>query len=261
MTRRYGKAPFRAAAIHGGPGAVGSAGGLAEGLAVSASCGVLEPFQSKETIPELEAELEKQLAAEAAAPVALIGHSWGAWLAALFAAEHPERVSKLILVGSGPLHSRYVPQIGERRLARLDGRRRERFQALLAELDSPDAIDRDALLAEFGALCTASDVYAPADPPCPEPPSHCDGRMYARVWAEAAALRESGELLRRFSALRIPVTVIHGEADPHPPEGVAEPLREAGVSFSFRLLPRCGHTPWREQYARGPFFDLLAREL
>lgn len=167
MTRRYGKAPFRAAAIHGGPGAVGSAGGLAEGLAVSASCGVLEPFQSKETIPELEAELEKQLAAEAAAPVALIGHSWGAWLAALFAAEHPERVSKLILVGSGPLHSRYVPLIGERRLARLDGRRRERFQALLAELDSPDAIDRDALLAEFGALCTASDVYAPADPPLP----------------------------------------------------------------------------------------------
>ena len=166
MTRRYGKAPFRAAAIHGGPGAVGSAGGLAEGLAVSASCGVLEPFQSKETIPELEAELEKQLAAEAAAPVALIGHSWGAWLAALFAAEHPERVSKLILVGSGPLHSRYVPLIGKRRLARLDGRRRERFQALLAELDSPDAIDRDALLAEFGALCTASDVYAPADPPC-----------------------------------------------------------------------------------------------
>ena len=157
--------------------------------------------------------------------------------------------------------SRYVPLIGERRLARLDGRRRERFQALLAELDSPDAIDRDALLAEFGALCTASDVYAPADPPCPEPPSHCDGRMYARVWAEAAALRESGELLRRFSALRIPVTVIHGEADPHPPEGVAEPLREAGVSFSSRLLPRCGHTPWREQYARGPFFDLLAREL
>lgn len=122
MTRRYGTAPFRAAAIHGGPGAVGSAGGLAEGLAVSASCGVLEPFQSKETIPELEAELEKQLAAEAAAPAALIGHSWGAWLAALFAAEHPERVSKLILVGSGPLHSRYVPQIGERRLARLDGR-------------------------------------------------------------------------------------------------------------------------------------------
>lgn len=154
-----------------------------------------------------------------------------------------------------------MPLIGKRRLARLDGRRRERFQALLAELDSPDAIDRDALLAEFGALCTASDVYAPADPPCPEPPSHCDGRMYARVWAEAAALRESGELLRRFSALRIPVTVIHGEADPHPPEGVAEPLREAGVSFSFRLLPRCGHTPWREQYARGPFFDLLAREL
>ena len=154
-----------------------------------------------------------------------------------------------------------MPLIGERRLARLDGRRRERFQALLAELDSPDAIDRDALLAEFGALCTASDVYAPADPPCPEPPSHCDGRMYARIWAEAAALRESGELLRRFSALRIPVTVIHGEADPHPPEGVAEPLREAGVSFSFRLLPRCGHTPWREQYAREPFFDLLAREL
>lgn len=126
---------------------VGSAGGLAEGLAVSASCGVLEPFQSKETIPELEAELEKRLRPKPPRRSHSSATRGAPGLAALFAAEHPERVSKLILVGSGPLHSRYVPLIGKRRLARLDGRRRERFQALLAELDSPDAIDRRCALA------------------------------------------------------------------------------------------------------------------
>lgn len=250
MTRQYGTAPFRAAVVHGGPGGIGSAGGIAEGLAVS--CSVLEPLQSKYTISELLAELHDELAACAAPPV-LIGHSWGAWLAALYAAEHPECVARLVLVGSGPFETRYVPQIGERRLARLDGEERERLRFVLEELERTG---NPALLDELGALCGKADDYAPiAD--LAEPPVEFDGDMYTKIWNEAAAMRESGELLRKVSTLAVPLTVIHGDSDPHPPEGVAEPLRAAGLAFDFHVLPRCGHTPWREIHAREPFFSLL----
>ena len=34
-------------------------------------------------------------------PVKLAGHSWGAWLAFMFAANHPDLIEKLILIGAG----------------------------------------------------------------------------------------------------------------------------------------------------------------
>jgi len=251
MTRQYGTAPFRAAVVHGGPGGIGSAGGIAEGL--SASCGVLEPLQSNYSIAELVAELHEQLAACSAPPL-LVGHSWGAWLAALYAAEHPERVARLALVGCPPFEARYVPLIGARRLARLDEKERERFRFVLEELERTGS---PALLDELGALCGKTDDFAPIAG-LAEPPVEFDGDMYSRIWKEAAAMRESGELLHRISMLKTPVTVIHGEADPHPPEGVAEPLRAAEIPFDLHILPECGHTPWRETRAREAFFTILA---
>lgn len=253
MIRQYGTQPFRAAVVHGGPGGIGSAGGIAEGLAAASGYGVLEPLQSKHSIAELIDELHEQLAVCAAPPV-LVGHSWGAWLAALYAAEHPEHVARLVLVGSGPFETRYVPQIGERRLARLDGEERERLRFVLEELERTGD---PGLLGELGALCGKADDFAPiAD--LAEPPVDFDGDMYTKIWNEAAAMRESGELLRKVSTLSVPLTVIHGESDPHPPEGVAEPLRAVGLPFDFHVLPQCGHTPWRETFAREAFFILLS---
>ena len=247
--------------IHGGPGAPGSAAGLARGLAAATGSGVLEPFQSKRTIRALIEELYSQLAAASSGPVMLAGHSWGAWLASLFARKHPEKVRKLVLVGCAPLTDACVPKIAARRMARLGERERRRFAELPALIASSECSGRDALVAELGALCDRSDAYAPVrsgEPPCPPP----DGTLYQAVWSEAAELRRSGELLNLFAQLKVPVTVIHGDADPHPAvEGVREPLKSLGLPFTFHLLPRCGHTPWEEKFAREPFFRLLAREL
>lgn len=46
--RVHGKKPYRAVVVHGGPGAIGSAAGLAKGLAEY--CGVMEPLQSEHTV-------------------------------------------------------------------------------------------------------------------------------------------------------------------------------------------------------------------
>ena len=90
--------------MHGGPGAPGTAGGLALGL--SQFCGVLEPLQSRLSLRELLDELTAQLQEFLPAPCVLIGHSFGAWLCAMLTAEQPELIRKLILVGCGPLERR-----------------------------------------------------------------------------------------------------------------------------------------------------------
>ena len=67
QVRTYGPSPCRAAVLHGGPGAIGSAAGLARGLAES--CGVLEPLQSKYSVTEQVEELHRQLTVYASRPL------------------------------------------------------------------------------------------------------------------------------------------------------------------------------------------------
>lgn len=75
MVRKHGKEPYHIVVLHGGPGAAGSAFGLARWI--SKEFGVLEPMQSKYTIMELEEELMEQIEDNCSGKVILAGHSWG----------------------------------------------------------------------------------------------------------------------------------------------------------------------------------------
>lgn len=44
-------------------------------------------------------------------------------------------------------------------------------------------------------------------------------------------------------------------------EGTIFPLREKNKEIKSYVIERCGHTPWREKYARREFVDILLSEL
>ena len=257
--RLYGQQPYAAAAVHGGPGAPGSAAGLAEGI--SEYCGVLEPFQSADTIAGQIRELREQITAFCPGrPIILIGHSWGAWLCAMTAAEYPCLASKLILVAAGPLKTSFVKTIEERRLAHFSGEEKDLYFSLLAKLGEKESGQKDVLLRQLGNLCDKSDAYC--ELPTPENKSpELNGTMYFKIFSEAAEMRKQGKLLDLFEKIECPICIIHGEYDTHPPEGVTLPLTERKIPYSFHLLPKCGHTPWRETYARGEFLAILRGEI
>jgi pimeloyl-ACP methyl ester carboxylesterase len=73
-------------------------------------------------------------------------------------------------------------------------------------------------------------------------------------------MRQSGELLALAGQIRCPVVAIHGDYDPHPAEGVQEPLSATLGHFRFILLEKCGHTPWMERQARDAFYAILKKE-
>ena len=111
----------------------------------------------------------------------------------------------------------------------------------------------------IGELCGKADSFC--ELPDTEPPVIPDGEIYSRVFSEAAEMRKQGKLLDLFEKIECPICIIHGEYDTHPPEGVTLPLTERKIPYSFHLLPKCGHTPWRETYARGEFLAILRGEI
>ena len=250
--RVYGKPTYKVAVIHGGPGAPGGMAPVANGL--KDEFGVLEPLQSSCSVQGQVDELCNQLK-DYEPPFTLIGHSWGAWLAWIFAAEHPKMVSHIVLVGSGPFDEKYTKGMMETRLNNLEAAERAEAKDLLAVMGSRELTKEE--FSRFGTLMSKSDAYCEASSLHNEAPLPLTPDVYESVWPEAAALRKSGELLDMADKIKCKITFIHGTHDPHPYEGVRDELNKRGVDFEFILMDRCGHTPWKEKYAAEEFFATL----
>ncbi|HXH61855.1 MAG TPA: alpha/beta fold hydrolase, partial [Fimbriimonadaceae bacterium] len=123
--RRHGEPPYRRVVVHGGPGAPGSALGIANLLPRA-----LEPYQSAVTVEGQIDELAQAISDDAQPPVVLIGHSWGAMLALLTAARHPILVAKVILVCSGGFSAEAYAQTDGNRMSRLSPKDRERAEEI-----------------------------------------------------------------------------------------------------------------------------------
>jgi len=255
--RKYGKPPYTVIVVHGGPGAGGEMAPVAREIAPD--YGVLEPIQTASSIDGQIQELKTVLENSGEPPVILIGFSWGAWLSFIFAADYPELVKKLILIGSGPFEEKYAVEIQQIRLNRLSEEERAEIESLITILDNPMVEDKSSTFARFGALFSKADTYDPIKLESETIDFQAD--IFQSVWKEAAKLRSSGKLLKLGKHIKCPVTAIHGDYDSHPAEGVQKPLSAILKNFRFILLEKCGHKPWIESQAREEFFEILNGEL
>lgn len=253
--RLYGEGSFGVVLVHGGPGALGDMGYVAERLSVD--YGVVEALQTKQSIDELIDELEEIIKMNCDKSVILIGHSWGAGLAYLLAAEKPELVSELVLVGSGPFEAEYARDIEATRMGRLKPDERNKLEGLLRDFYNGTPDEKGQLMGEIGAMIGVADAYELMPRDDSDYGIDIDGDMFSSVWNEAAELRRSGELLNKARKIKCDVTVIHGDYDPHPAIGVIDPLEKAGLNIHKEIIPYCGHYPWKEAKAHDRFFEII----
>ncbi|MBD3363310.1 alpha/beta fold hydrolase [Candidatus Dojkabacteria bacterium] len=255
--KKYGKSPYEIVVLHGGPGAPGSAAPIAEEL--SSKYGVMEPYQSENSVQGQIAELNKRIENYAQTPLIVIGWSWGAWLGFLYAAKFPQKVKKLILVSSGPFEERFVEEMMQKRMSRLTKKEKEQIELIQNQLEDPSINNKDKIFGKFGQLFQKTDNFAPISSISTTIETQFD--IYKSVWTEAARLRRSGALLNFGRDIKCPTVVIHGDYDPVPYDGVREPLSEVMENISFHLLEKCGHDPWNEMFAREKFFQILYQEI
>jgi pimeloyl-ACP methyl ester carboxylesterase len=256
--RKYGMKPYRVAVLHGGPGAPGYMAPVAREL--SKKRGILEPLQTRDSLEGQIYELKGQLMDHADLPVVLIGSSWGAVLALFIAAGHKELVSKLVLIGSAVFDRNNSSRIEGIRLGRLSEAERKRYYELTAELENAPAERQNELAEEWGNIFFRTDVYDPLTTDLETLEIQLD--LNRKVWSDFAIIRDKpGLLKKKFSKIKIPTLVIHGEYDPHPIEGIRPFLEECISNTNFHIFPLCGHYPWIERHARESFFEILEKEI
>lgn len=180
--------------------------------------------------------------------VTLVGHSWGAGVAALYAMRYPDRVSKVVLVGPMPLRrSELDRSFAEIRASRSP----EETERLLAARDAvrADPGNADACRA-FYVLWFRPFFADPADMTKTRG-DFCAGSPEALRNAGLAVGRHTvaslGDFDWRDSLERVsaPVLVLHGSRDPIPVSAAKE-WAAAFPNARLLLLEGVGHFPYVE---------------
>jgi proline iminopeptidase len=159
----------------------------------------------------------------------IVGYSWGALLAMLYAIEYRENVSKLVLVSPAPAAARERAEAGARLKAMGE---RPSVAALKQTLDLSDRRNRFAVaVAGYFAKPELAVGLTP---------------FVVKQSAEAAVWQSLGDYDLRPSlrGLGVPALVIHGVEDPIPIETALATAKALGADFW--ALDDCGHVPYVE---------------
>lgn len=262
QVRFYGQDGPYVVLLHGGPGAPGEMAPVARFL--SGRYRAVEPLQRlsgdvplsvERHVRDLHDVLERLLRD---GPVRLVGFSWGAMLALTYAARFPHEIERLILIGCGTfdVYSRTVYQ--QNMQDRMETHDRQRINDLECLLDTEeDPVRRNELFARFGDIYTRLQSCNPL--PVRSEVLVYDEGGFRQTWTDVLALQEQGIQPAEFSAIRAPVTMIHGDDDPHPGELIYKSLLPYIRDLAYHELLRCGHIPWVEREAHESFYQLLLK--
>lgn len=256
MVKLHGNAPYKIVTIHGGPGACGSLGNLSKLLL--SGFGVAEQIQSRYTLSGLMLELEEDLN-KLPSGIVLIGHSFGAWLAIWYASKFPDHVRELILLGSAPVEDQYANTIRENRKRKLTDADEIRLRELSKRLHNCSLDQKDSYFYQLSAFYYYLDGYRPM--PYKLLGGNPNFKMFHKIWPLAASLRSENQIIGWVKKLRVPISIFHGTHDPHPIEGITEPLDKYKIPYRFYPLKNAGHYPWMEKKTGSTFLTKFIHHL
>jgi proline iminopeptidase len=176
--------------------------------------------------------------------LSLLGHSWGGMLAMAYAAAHPDRVDRLILVGSGGPTAEFKQWFGDNIEARL----------------RPEDVELRNFWLEAAKTGVAPGKAATESLKSIVPAYFFDrkaGLAFASAFKEGQLHSDvnqglSADMDKRYDSreglkhLTRPVLIIQGHQDPIG-DKTAEDIRALISGSTLVYIRRCGHFPWIEQ--------------
>ena len=170
----------------------------------------------------------------------VVGHSWGAHLALLYALAHPEHALGVVFLNGTGLRWGWGAERRATRMTRLTGSEQAEVARLEAVADTDEMAQarlRDLWwLTDFADRRNAERTRRFAD----YPTARSVAAALERDWEGAL-----DEIDDRANRLSLPVLVLHGEADPVGERGPREVARILPKA-RFVSLRAVGHVPWLE---------------
>jgi proline iminopeptidase len=174
----------------------------------------------------------------------LLGHSWGAMLAMAYAAAHPDRIDRMVLIGSGGPTLEFAERFGDNIATRL---RPEDLEARRT-WESPDRRSADPEKAAIGAMKAilpgyffdrAKALAFAADLK--------DGTFHPAVNSLLMGdLNKGYDLRAGLQKVDRPVLIIQGYQDPIS-DKTADDIHALLSGSTLRFINKSGHFPWIEQ--------------
>ncbi|MGC6416560.1 MAG: alpha/beta fold hydrolase [Bradymonadia bacterium] len=196
--------------------------------------------------------------------ITLIGHSWGAALALLYAAHRRSSVHQVIALGTAPLTLELAHRFEEDLRARLPAQVLSEIdaleQAMKQALADEDASRLNALANRRLALLTPAYHHShAAHGKLPEVELNFTGFLESQnaLWA----LITAGEIAARLQAVDVPVLSIHGFNDPIPCDETHRLFNTLLPRVHCHTLPQCGHFPWLEPAAQARSVELIEQAI
>ena len=177
-------------------------------------------------------------------PLTLVGYSWGALLALLYAIESaggragplPRR---LVLINPAPVSRAYRATFEAEMAAR---QKHPRIAGLRAELETSGLRAQDPVAYQQRIFeLSVAGYFADPERARDLTPFRVTGRVQQSTWESLGDF----DLLPALRTLRIPTLVVHGRQDPIPLASAAAIAEALGARH--RWLDDCGHVPYVEQ--------------
>jgi proline iminopeptidase len=183
----------------------------------------------------------------------LIGHGYGAGVASLFAADHPERVERLVLVTPFPADALQLANYNAEALSRLSSSERAFINALTMEPECWGNVN----------MCTI-EIWGIQGPHFMCEANQDQFRMMTFMFGDYRTKEKVEFGLRdgeydwrgRLSMISVPTTIISGPCDPTPPE-VALTYTASIAGARHFILDQSGHFPFVEETAE---FQQIVKE-
>jgi len=178
-------------------------------------------------------------------PVSLLGYSWGAMLALLYALEAYEDAAssppqRMVLMSPAPLTREYRSEYEDEFDRRMAG---NNVRTLREELATSGLRERDpAAYRQRGFELSVAGFFADPARARDLTPFKVTGRVQQSVWESLGDF----DILPRLSAIQCPTLILHGRADPIP---LASSEAAARIMPNAKLvvLDSSGHVPYVEQ--------------
>ncbi len=209
--------------------------------------------RSKETVPtnitwETQVnDLASVVAEFAIDPLAIVGYSWGALLALLYATEAEKgrvapRPARLALIDPAPVSLAYRAQFEAEFTRRQQG---PAIQQMRAELAASGLKERDPDAYKQRAFeLSVAGYFADPNRATDLTPFRVTGRVQQSIWTSLGNF----DLTSDLAAVQCPTLIVHGRQDPIPFES-SESIAKA-MNAELVPLDECGHVPYVEQPAK-----------